>query len=85
MRAHPKVSCSEQQQTCLGHAPVTALQESNMGVARRHGCKLSCHADTRITAKHYAHLADRTLAPAVTTLPSFGEFKRANVTALWRW
>ena len=33
--------------------------------------KLLGHADTRITAKHYAHLADRTLAAAVTKLPSF--------------
>ncbi len=30
------------------------------------------HADTRITARHYAHLADRTLADAVAKLPSFG-------------
>lgn len=34
--------------------------------------KLLGHADTRITAKHYAHLADRTLAAAVANLPSFG-------------
>jgi len=33
--------------------------------------KLLGHADTRITAKHYAHLADKTLAAAVTKLPSF--------------
>jgi integrase len=33
--------------------------------------KLLGHADTRITSKHYAHLADRTLAAAVTRLPSF--------------
>ena len=33
--------------------------------------KLLGHADTRITSKHYAHLADRTLAAAVTKLPSF--------------
>jgi len=34
--------------------------------------KLLGHADTRITSKHYAHLADKTLAAAVTRLPSFG-------------
>ena len=34
--------------------------------------KLLGHADTRITGRHYAHLADRTLAAAVTSLPSFG-------------
>ncbi len=33
--------------------------------------KLLGHADTRITSKHYAHLADKTLAAAVTKLPSF--------------
>ncbi|HXM80396.1 MAG TPA: site-specific integrase [Burkholderiales bacterium] len=33
--------------------------------------KLLGHADTRITSKHYAHLADKTLAAAVTRLPSF--------------
>jgi integrase len=33
--------------------------------------KLLGHADTRITARHYAHLADATLAAAVTSLPSF--------------
>jgi integrase len=33
--------------------------------------KLLGHADTRITAKHYAHLADKTLAQAVTKLPAF--------------
>lgn len=36
--------------------------------------KLLGHADTRITARHYAHLCDRTLARAVEThLPGFGE------------
>ncbi len=33
--------------------------------------KLLGHADIRITSKHYAHLADKTLAAAVTKLPSF--------------
>lgn len=33
--------------------------------------KLLGHADTRITSKHYAHLADKTLASAVMKLPSF--------------
>jgi integrase len=33
--------------------------------------KLLGHSDTRITSKHYAHLADKTLAAAVTKLPSF--------------
>lgn len=35
--------------------------------------KLLGHADTRITSRHYAHLADKTLANAVRMhLPSFG-------------
>jgi len=35
--------------------------------------KLLGHADTRITARHYAHLCDRTLANAVEKLlPNFG-------------
>jgi site-specific recombinase XerD len=37
--------------------------------------KLLGHADTRITAKHCAHLADKTLAQAVTKLPSFAAKK----------
>lgn len=41
--------------------------------------KLLGHADTRITARHYAHLCDRTLANAVDSLlPSFG-FERDGV------
>lgn len=44
--------------------------------------KLLGHADTRITARHYAHLCDRTLALAVTTLlPGFGGTE-TNVTAI---
>jgi len=43
--------------------------------------KLLGHADTRVTAKHYAHLADRTLAAAVNKLPSFGPEKRRAVVA----
>lgn len=44
--------------------------------------KLLGHADTRITSKHYAHLADRTLAAAVTKLPSFASTgQRDNLRA----
>ena len=39
--------------------------------------KLLGHADTRITARHYAHLADKTLADAVTNLPSFEPDKKS--------
>jgi integrase len=44
--------------------------------------KLLGHADTRITSKHYAHLADKTLAAAVTKLPSFGHERTTNVRAI---
>ena len=44
--------------------------------------KLLGHADTRITAKHYAHLADKTLAAAVTKLPNFGNEPEGNVRAI---
>ncbi|MGC2517860.1 MAG: tyrosine-type recombinase/integrase [Burkholderiales bacterium] len=44
--------------------------------------KLLGHADTRITSKHYAHLADRTLAAAVTKLPSFAVNRSAIVAAV---
>lgn len=40
--------------------------------------KLLGHSDTRITSKHYAHLADKTLANAVTKLPSFGPLSGAR-------
>lgn len=46
--------------------------------------KLLGHADTRITGKHYAHLADKTLAAAVTKLPSFDGDKRAIVASVSR-
>jgi integrase len=41
--------------------------------------KLLGHADTRITSKHYAHLLDKTLAAAVTKLPSFAATQPAMV------
>lgn len=46
--------------------------------------KLLGHADTRITSKHYAHLADKTLALAVTRLPSFAgkASRRENLQAV---
>jgi site-specific recombinase XerC len=42
--------------------------------------KLLGHADTRITARHYAHLCDRTLANTVNALlPAFGAEPATNV------
>ena len=45
--------------------------------------KLLGHADTRTTTRHYAHLADKTLAAAVTKLPSFAfTGQRENLQAV---
>ena len=44
--------------------------------------KLLGHSDTRTTSKHYAHLADRTLAQAVTKLPSFGGGRKSKPGAI---
>jgi integrase len=44
----------------------------NAGVELPIIAKLLGHADTRITMRHYAHLADKTLAKAVRKLPAFG-------------
>lgn len=44
--------------------------------------KLLGHSDTRVTAKHYAHLADKTLADAVKKLPAFGEDGPSRIRAL---
>ncbi len=45
--------------------------------------KLLGHADTRITARHYAHLCDKTLANAVNALlPTFGAPPKSNVAAI---
>lgn len=46
--------------------------------------KLLGHADTRITSRHYAHLADKTLAAAVTKLPSFEATKPALLVEVKR-
>lgn len=45
--------------------------------------KLLGHADTRITSRHYAHLADENLRSAVAKLPGFGhEPEDDNVSAI---
>lgn len=55
----------------LRHTYASAL--INQGVELPVISKLLGHADMRITLRNYAHLADKTLAAAVTKLPSFGE------------
>jgi integrase len=44
--------------------------------------KLLGHADTRVTLRHYAHLADKTLAAAVTKLPDFRKQPEGKVRAI---
>ncbi len=60
----PMVSFHELRHTYASHL-------ANAGVDLLTISKLLGHSDTRVTAKHYAHLADKTLALAVTKLPSF--------------
>jgi integrase len=66
----PMVSFHELRHTYASHL-------ANAGIDLLTISKLLGHSDTRITAKHYAHLADKTLANAVTHLPSF-EGKRQD-------
>jgi integrase len=54
----------------------------NAGVGLPEISKLLGHADMRITLKHYAKLADKTLAAAVTKLPSLNDARREVVTAV---
>lgn len=45
--------------------------------------KLLGHADTRITARHYAHLCDKTLANTINALlPAFGAEAATNIAAI---
>ena len=74
-RVKPTISFHELRHTYASHL-------AQAGVDLLTISKLLGHADTRITSKHYAHLADRTLAVAVTKLPSFGESKSENVQSM---
>jgi len=67
-KVKPAVSFHELRHTYASHL-------ANAGVDLLTISKLLGHADTRITSKHYAHLADKTLAQAVTKLPSFAASK----------
>lgn len=71
-KVNPMVSFHELRHTYASHL-------ANAGVDLLTISKLLGHSDTRITAKHYAHLADRTLALAVTKLPSFTASKTKSV------
>ena len=71
-KVKPMVSFHELRHTYASHL-------ANAGVDLLTISKLLGHSDTRITAKHYAHLADKTLAIAVTKLPSFETTERKEL------
>ena len=64
-KVRPAVSFHELRHTYASHLAQAGIDLLTIA-------KLLGHADTRITSRHYAHLADTTLAAAVTKLPSFG-------------
>ncbi len=65
----------------LRHSYASALAQAGADLLTI--SKLLGHADTRITARHYAHLCDRTLANAVNQLlPAFGATEPDNVRAI---
>jgi integrase len=65
----------------LRHTYASTLAQ--LGVDLLSISKLLGHADTRITARHYAHLCDASLKAAVAKLPDLGIATEAtNVTAI---
>ena len=43
------------------------------------------HSDTRMTEKHYAHLAPSYVADTIrASLPPLADFVKSNVAPLWR-
>lgn len=54
----------------------------NNGVELPVIAKLLGHADTRITVRHYAHLADKTLSAAVAKMPALGITTDEKVKAI---
>lgn len=73
-KVRPAVSFHELRHTYASHL-------AQAGVDLLTISKLLGHSDTRVTSRHYAHLADKTLAQAVTKLPSFGTTPPENVEA----
>jgi integrase len=73
-KVHPPISFHELRHTYASHL-------AQAGVDLLTISKLLGHADTRVTSRHYAHLADKTLAQAVTKLPSFGATPPEKVAA----
>jgi integrase len=69
-KIRPAISFHELRHTYASHL-------AQAGVPLLTISRLLGHSDTRITARHYAHLADKTLADAVTNLPSFEPDKQS--------
>ncbi|HTT37994.1 MAG TPA: site-specific integrase [Burkholderiales bacterium] len=77
-RIRPAISFHELRHTYASHL-------AQAGVDLLTISKLLSYAGTRIASRHYAHLADTTLAQAVTRLPSFrGGLVDKHVTAIHR-
>lgn len=76
-KVRPAVAFHELRHTYASHLAQAAVDLLTIS-------KLLGHADTRITSKHYAHLADKTLAAAVVKLPSFEATKAAMIAAVKR-
>lgn len=64
----------------LRHTFASAL--INKGVELPVIAKLLGHADTRITLRHYAHIADRTLTAAMAKMPKLGIATDSKVKAI---
>jgi len=65
----------------LRHTYASLLAQAGAGLLTI--SKLLGHADTRVTARHYAHLCDKTLANTVSTLlPGFGDNSDGKVKAI---
>ncbi|HEY6352956.1 MAG TPA: tyrosine-type recombinase/integrase, partial [Burkholderiaceae bacterium] len=65
----------------LRHSYASALAQAGADLLTI--SKLLGHADRRVTARHYAHLCDRTPANAVNNLlPIFGDTEASNAAAI---
>lgn len=74
-KVKPAVSFHELRHTYASHL-------AQVGVDLLTISKLLGHSDTRITSRHYAHLADKSLAAAVNRLPSFNHPRNPKVRAV---
>lgn len=71
-KINPPISFHELRHTYASHLAQNGVELLTIS-------KLLGHSDTRVTAKHYAHLNEKNLADAVINLPSFKADRRAVV------